>query len=357
MIYLYFCLQISIRHIMKKQKSKRFVAISCAVLVVVCAAAYWSLFTPFSSSSKTGTYIYIDADDTADSVYAKLAATAAANHLTSFRVAAALSGYSGHVHPGCYETAGGVSTLRLLRNLRSGRQTPVRLVVPAVRTMGDMARRLSRQLAADSASLAAAFSDSALCATVDCSPATLPCIFVPETYEVLWTVSPDELVKRMKKESDKFWNASRKGKAEKQGLSPQEVVTLASIVDQETANDAEKPMVAGMYLNRLRQGMKLQADPTVKFALGDFGLRRILHEHLTVDSPYNTYRNAGLPPGPIAVPQISSIDAVLNAVRHDYLYMCAKEDFSGTHNFAVTYEEHLANAARYTRALNERNIH
>lgn len=161
----------------------------------------------------------------------------------------------------------------------------------------------------------------------------------------------------MKSESDKFWNAGRKAKAGKLGLTPAEVVTLASIVDQETANDAEKPLVAGMYLNRLRTGMKLQADPTVKFALGNFSLRRILHEHLTVDSPYNTYRNAGLPPGPIAIPQVSSVEAVLDAAQHDYLYMCAKEDFSGTHNFAATYSEHLANAARYAAALNRRGIH
>ena len=160
----------------------------------------------------------------------------------------------------------------------------------------------------------------------------------------------------MKRESEKFWTTVRKNKAEKARLTPEEVITLASIVEKETANNQEKPDIAGLYLNRLRRGMKLQADPTVKFALQDFGLRRILNKHLTCDSPYNTYVYAGLPPGPICLPSIASIDAVLNHTEHNYIYMCAKEDFSGTHNFAATYEEHKANARKYVQALNERGI-
>ena len=152
------------------------------------------------------------------------------------------------------------------------------------------------------------------------------------------------------------YGVKAKAEAKAAGLTPNEVIIMASIVDQETANSEEKPMVAGMYLNRLHQGMKLQADPTVKFALKQFALKRILHEHLSVDSPYNTYRHEGLPPGPIAIPALSSIEAVLHFAHHDYIYMCAKEDFSGTHNFAKTYEEHLANARKYAEALNERGI-
>lgn len=178
---------------MKKRTSWRYAVISCVILTVVCAYAGWVLLTSFSSSSEQGTYIYIDNDDTADSVYSKLGAVASSGRLAGFRAAATLSGYSGRVHPGCYEAGGGVSMLRLLRNLRSGRQTPVRLVVPAVRTMNDMARRLSQQLMADSATLAAVFADL-LCATVDCSPATLPYLFVPDTYEVFWTITPRQAV-------------------------------------------------------------------------------------------------------------------------------------------------------------------
>jgi UPF0755 protein len=163
-------------------------------------------------------------------------------------------------------------------------------------------------------------------------------------------------MQRMVKEHDAFWTTERRQKASRLGLSPEQVCTLASIIDEETANNGEKPMIAGMYLNRLKVGMPLQADPTVKFALQDFSLKRIYHNHLTVNSPYNTYKNIGLPPGPIKVASIQGIDAVLNRVQHNYLYMCAKEDFSGTHNFAVSYQEHLKNAARYSEALNQRGI-
>jgi UPF0755 protein len=164
-------------------------------------------------------------------------------------------------------------------------------------------------------------------------------------------------MERMAKENARFWgDANREAKAKALEMTHEEVITLASIVDEETANNAEKPRVAGLYLNRLHQGIPLQADPTVKFAMGDASLRRILNKHLTTDNPYNTYVHRGLPPGPIRIPTVAGIDAVLNAERHNYLYMCAKEDFSGTHNFAATYAEHLINARRYQRALNERGI-
>ena len=160
----------------------------------------------------------------------------------------------------------------------------------------------------------------------------------------------------MKQEQQAFWEGNRKSKADALGMTPLEIMTLASIVDEETANNAEKPMVAGMYYNRLRQDMPLQADPTIKFALKQFDIRRIYNNMLRIKSPYNTYINTGLPPGPIRIPSVAGIDAVLNLIHHDYLYMCAKEDFSGTHNFARTYPEHLANAARYSKALNARGI-
>lgn len=188
------------------------------------------------------------------------------------------------------------------------------------------------------------------------TPETAACLFIPNTYEVYWDITPAKLLQRMKREHDAYWTENRKKLAEKAGLTTNEVYTLASIVEQESANEKERPMIAGMYLNRLRQGMKLQADPTVKFALGNFGLRRILHEHLIVDSPYNTYQHEGLPVGPICIPSQNAIESVLHYAPHDYLYMCAKEDFSGTHNFAKTYAEHLMNARKYTDALNKRGI-
>ena len=219
-----------------------------------------------------------------------------------------------------------------------------------------MLKTVSHQLMTDSSNLARLLMDSTYCAQIGYSTETLPCLFIPNTYEVYWTMTPEAFVKRMQKEHDRFWNKERKAKAQSIGLTPEEVVTLASIVEEETANNAEKPMVAGLYMNRLHAEMPLQADPTVKFALQDFGLRRILHAHLETESPYNTYKHTGLPPGPIRIPSIQGIESVLNYTRHDYLYMCAKEDFSGTHNFAATFTQHLANARKYQQELNRRKI-
>ena len=185
---------------------------------------------------------------------------------------------------------------------------------------------------------------------------TLPSLFLPNTYEVYWDIKPERLMIRFMEERRKFWNNERLAKAEKLGLTKEEVATLASIVDEETNNNEEKPIVAGLYLNRLKRGIPLQADPTVKYALGDPTRRRILNKDLEVESPYNTYKNTGLPPGPIRIATTQALESVLNYKKHDYLYMCAKEDFSGTHNFAKTLGEHNANARRYQQALNARNI-
>lgn len=184
----------------------------------------------------------------------------------------------------------------------------------------------------------------------------MACLFIPETYQVYWDMSVEDFFKRMRKEHQRFWNQKRLDQAKAIGMTPEEVCTLASIVEEETNNNPEKPMVAGLYINRLHAGMPLQADPTVKFALQDFGLRRITNDHLTIDSPYNTYRNPGLPPGPIRIPSPVGLDAVLNHAKHNYIYMCAKEDFSGTHNFASNYADHMKNARKYWKALNERKI-
>ncbi|MCQ2266245.1 MAG: endolytic transglycosylase MltG [Bacteroidaceae bacterium] len=248
-----------------------------------------------------------------------------------------------------------VGGIRLYRHMHRP-PAVVRLTIPTVRTMEDLAGRISRVIDADSVEIMAVFGDSVLIDSLGFNHQTLPALFIPNTYEVWQSESPLKLLLRLKREHDAYWTAQRLQQAEAQQLTPVEVMTLASIVEQETANDAERPMIAGMYLNRLRRNMPLQADPTVKFALQDFALRRILHEHLEVDSPYNTYKNPGLPPGPICIPSLASIKAVLSPASHNYIYMCAREDFSGTHNFAETYNEHLRNAHKYARALNEAGI-
>lgn len=319
-------------------------------IVVVCG-----LFLSAFSSVKGRATIQIDGDDDADSVRIKLERGASPRQMIGFRILSGVIGFK-KMRPGCYDAGNGVSTLALFRNIHGGRQTPVNLTIPNVRTLGDLAGRLSAQLELDSVQIISALTDEKMCQEFGYDTTTIACMFIPNTYEVFWNISAKDLMKRLHKESDAFWTAARKAEALAAGLTPNEVIVMASIVDQETTHVEEKPMVAGMYLNRLHRGMKLQADPTVKFALKQFGLKRIMHEHLTVDSPYNTYRHEGLPPGPIAIPALSSIEAVLHYAHHDYIYMCAKEDFSGTHNFAKTYEEHMQNAKKYAEALNERGI-
>lgn len=301
-------------------------------------------------------FIYIDEDDNIDSVNVKLSKDLGMARISGFRLMSLAGGYAKRIHPGAYRFKPTDTSWRVFRQLQTGRQTPVRLTIPSVRTMEQLAKTLSCKLMADSAAMAQTLTDSTMLSALGYDTCTIPAMFVPNTYEVYWTISPSDLMARMKKEHDVFWDGARTKKAAEIGFTPVEVCTIASIVEEETANKAEKPLVAGLYINRLHVEMPLQADPTVKFALKDFGLRRILHEHLAVDSPYNTYKNTGLPPGPIRIPSIEGIDAVLNYARHDYLYMCAKEDFSGTHNFSKNWAEHLANARRYQKALNERNI-
>ncbi len=347
---------------MKKELKRKYVLPALAVVMVLIGMGYYYFFTPFSKLSETA-YVYLDTDDSYDSLCAKLDTIGHRHSVHAIRTLSRHSKLTERVRTGRYAVEPSTTTFSLFRNIRNGNQQPVALTVPSVRTMGDMARVLSHRLMLDSAAIVDALTDAATCQELGYDTTTIPALFIPDTYDVYWDVSVDGLLKRMEQVNKQFWNDNRLGLARQLKLTPVEVVTLASIVDEETANDEEKPMVAGMYYNRLMlrneeypQGMPLQADPTVKFALKDFTLRRIYHDMLLTDSPYNTYVNTGLPPGPIRVPSVAGIDAVLQLKHHDYLYMCAKEDFSGTHNFARTYQEHLANARRYSEALNKRGI-
>ena len=332
--------------------SKRFLwGISVMVVIVAGATIFtYSLLTAKIPNDESGNnrLIFIDRDDTADSVRAKSALGwrwDIYNKVISFRP-----------RTGRYRVYPETTYLQLYRQLRNGTQEPMNLVVPASRTMDKLASVLSQSLMVDSAEIASVLNDSTYLASLGYTKATIPALIIPNTYEVYWNISVDELINRMQRENNRFWTDERQAKAKAIGLTREEVATLASIVDEETANNAEKPMIAGLYLNRLRIGMPLQADPTVKFAVGDFSLRRILGKHLKVESPYNTYLVEGLPPGPIRIASIAGLEAVLNHAKHNYLYMCAKEDFSGTHNFAATLSEHNKNARRYINALNARGI-
>ncbi len=339
---------------MKSAKKKYTLPVVACIVVIICAV-YYTFFTSLSASKSTE-YIYVDNDDNIDSVYAKVESIAAGKRVSGFRMLARYTGYSEKIRTGRYEIKPGYGTLRVFRAMKNGMQTPLMLTVPSVFTPEIMAAKLSKKLMMDSTTIVKALKDADICKKYGHDTATIMCMFIPDTYEVFWNVTTDDFLSRMSKEYDKFWNDSRKSKASALKLSEEEVSTLASIVDAETSNNAEKPMIAGLYYNRLNAGMPLQADPTVKFATKDFAARRIYHNMLTTDSPYNTYKYEGLPPGPIRNPTVAGIDAVLNLVHHDYLYMCAKEDFSGTHRFAATYSEHMSNAAKYSAALNARGI-
>lgn len=340
---------------MKKFNSKKFVIPAIACLAVILFLCYYFFFTPMLKDDKSYV-VYIDQDDNIDSVYSKLDVVASHHAMSGFKTLVRHSSYGDNIRTGRYEIEKGNSTFTVFRKLKNGLQSSVRLTIPSVRTADKLAGALSQKLMLDSVALYNAITDSAVCAKYGYTPATMLCMFIPNTYEVYWNVPLDKFLDKMDKESKRFWNFERTQKAKAMGFTEEEVITLASIVDEETANDEEKPMVAGMYYNRLKTGMPLQADPTIKFALKDFDIRRIYNNMLSVKSPYNTYKNIGLPPGPIRIPTVAGIDAVLNHVHHDYLYMCAKEDFSGTHNFAKTYEEHLKNAEKYSSALNERGV-
>ncbi len=340
---------------MKIPNNKKYLYPALAGVVAIVALVAYFFFASVSTQAETF-YVYIDSDDTQDSVFAKIEPKASPMAMAGLTTLLRHTDYSTHVRTGRYAVNPGDGALRLFRRLRNGQQSSVRLTIPEARTMERLAALLSRKLMLDSASIAQALTSEETCNKYGYDTCTVTAMFVPDTYEVYWDISTDALLQRMAHEHDRFWKGERTDKAKARQLTPVEVATLASIIDEETANTAEKPMIAGMYLNRLKTGMPLQADPTVKFALRQFGLKRIYTKQTRFQSPYNTYANEGLPPGPIKIASIKGIDAVLNAVDHDYLYMCAKEDFSGTHNFAKTYAEHLKNAARYSKALNERGI-
>jgi len=264
--------------------------------------------------------------------------------------------YVNQVRPGRYRLTDGMSNNELVNLLRSGRQEPVRVAIRSIRTRGELAGLIGKHLETDSARLARLFDDPYSLSRYGTSPLDLFTLFIPDTYEFYWNTSADQLMKRMTRESGRFWTPLRRRQAGSLHLTIPQVVTLASIVEKESNKNDEKPVIAGVYLNRLKKGVPLQADPTVIFAWNDYTIRRVLKKHTELKSPYNTYLNTGLPPGPICLPSVASIEGVLHAANHSYMYFCAREDFSGYHNFAVTLAEHTRNAKKYQKALDTNKI-
>lgn len=319
---------------------------------------YQILFSPNALIDSNQNYMLkIGSNDTYKTVANRLYDDHVVNDLVSFSFIAKVLGYQDNVKPGLYTVAPKMTNLELIRVLRSGKQSPIRVTFNNVRTKEDLAEKITANMEISEEQFLHLIQDSVYIRKYNFNEETIMSMFVPNTYELWWNTSAEALFDRMYKEYESFWTDERKQKASTMGLNQTEVSTLASIVQAESQKSDERSRIAGVYLNRLKLGMPLQADPTLVFALGDFEIKRVLNVHKETDSPYNTYMYAGLPPGPINLPDINSLDAVLNAEDHSYLYFCAKEDFSGYHSFASTLAQHNANARRYQAALNAAKIY
>ena len=307
--------------------------------------------------NNTEKYIYIPTDSDFLTVVKVLSENGLLINANSFEWLAKQKNYTTNIKAGRYKIDRALNNNQLVNLLRSGKQTPIKVTFSNLRTKEQLAGRIANQIEADSLSILNFITDTIFQKRLGLTDDNVASIFIPNTYEFYWNTSAESFVNRMEKEFHKFWNADRKAKAKKINLNYYEVSTLAAIVEKEqNIKIDERPEIAGLYLNRLKKRMKLESDPTLIFAKGDFTIKRVLNKDKKVDSPFNTYKHKGLPPGPICIPSINSIDAVLNASSHKYIFMCAKEDLSGYHNFARTYAKHLINARKYQKALNKRKI-
>lgn len=334
--------------------------IAVIVLIVAALAGRWlwnSIAGPSAKFEEESRILLIPGGSELDDVIDSLIAIGAIEDEQKFRWLAEKKNYGVKIRPGRYRIDRGMSMNAMVNKLRSGEQEPVNVTFTNIDHLPELAGRLAHYLEPDSITFLNAFMDRETQKKAGLDQHTFISLFIPNTYEFWWTTTPEQFMERMRKEHGTFWTDDRRSKAKQAGLSPVQAATLASIVQAETMQMDDAPRIAGVYLNRLRIGMPLQADPTLKFALGLDSLQRVLNKDKLVDSPFNTYRNKGLPPGPINMPEPRFIDAVLNAEDHDYLYFVAKADMSGYSEFARNYEQHQVYARKYQRALNERGIY
>ncbi|MCD8072947.1 MAG: endolytic transglycosylase MltG [Alistipes sp.] len=340
-----------------KPKTKKIIAAVAASLLLLGAAAAIAGYTLWKSNAvaRAGE-LYIQRGTSLEELTQTLRKEGYIKNPATFRRFSGFLGFEGEARPGHYVLKPGMSYPQVVRMFQGGLQTPVKVTFNNIRSLDQLAGRISRQLEPDSLSFYQVLHADTTALYYGFRKEDFISMFIPDTYQMYWTSSPQAFLERMKREFDNFWNEGREDMRQAMGLSRSEVITLASIVYEETKMSDEMPRVAGVYMNRLKRGIKLQADPTVKFAVGDFTLRRILFRHLEVDSPYNTYLYQGLPLGPISMPSVTAIDAVLNYEEHDYLYFCAKSDFSGYHAFARTLAEHNRNRDLWVAALNRAGI-
>ena len=345
----------------RKRLNRRVLLAVFAIIVIFGSVKLYRLYDKIYGSNvnlgkKESADLYIPSGAQMQDVIQRIRQKQLVEDIDEFKWLAQKKNYPNHIHPGRYKVENHMSNNALINRLRSGQQEPVKLIFNNIRTKEQLAGMVSDQIEADSAALLSLMRDRDFLDQLDMTPQTAAALFLPNTYEFWWDTSPAEFIKRMHREYQRFWTEKRKEKAQQMGMTPVEVTTLASIVDEETIHDDEMPEIAGVYINRLERGMRLQADPTIKFAINDFTIKRVLKKHLEIDSPYNTYKNAGLPPGPISIPSIAAIESVLNYTHHHYLYFVAKPDFSGYHNFSRSHRQHINNARKYQRALNRNNI-
>lgn len=353
---------------MVKKKSKKSngnwkKVLTVVLVILVCLTGFsaWQFYSMIYTSNvgftENDKYFYIPTGSEFQQVSNALVQQGIIINQTTFDWVAEQKSYKLNVKPGRYKIEQGMSNNELVNLLRSGEQEPIMVTFNTVRFKEDLAGKVGAFIEADSTEIINLLNDENFVSKYGFNTTTFLTLFLPNTYEFWWNTSAEEFVDRMATEYKRFWTSERKSKANNLGLSQSEVSILASIVQKETNKNDEKPTVAGVYLNRLRKGMLLQADPTLVYANRDFEARRVLNKHKLIDSPYNTYKYKGLPPGPICLPSISSIDAVLNTKSHSYLYFCAKADNSGYHSFASTYSEHLKNAREFQRELNRRKVY
>ncbi len=300
--------------------------------------------------------IYIPTNSTFENVKKILYEKGIIIHRNNFEWLAAKKKYHDNIKQGKYLIKNKMSNNELINLLRSGKQEPVNLIFNNIRTKEQLAKNISIQIESDSASIIKLLNDSTYISQFGLYPEIATTIFIPNTYKIFWDITDEQFIERMFLEYKKFWNHQRQKKADELEMTIPEVITLASIVEKETQKNDEKSIIAGVYINRLKRGWRLQADPTLIYALGDYNIKRVLNGHKEIDSPYNTYKYRGLPPGPICIPSISSIDAVLNYDKNNYLYFCARDDLSGYHAFARTNTQHSQNARKYREALNKLKI-
>lgn len=301
--------------------------------------------------------LFILPDDTFETVLEKLQTKGYIRNEYTLRWVAELKKYPETIKPGRYRIKNDMNNNQLINLLRSGRQEPVHFIFNNIRTLEDFAVVLSQQLAIDTTDFLTLARDPGFIRQFGFTPENFIGMFIPNTYQIYWNTQAEALIRRMFAEYQKFWTDNRLAQAKKTGLSPMDIIILASIVEEETNRTEEYPVIAGVYINRLQKGWKLEACPTLKYAWRDFTIKRVLSKHIGIESPYNTYKHTGLPPGPIRMPLVTTIDAVLNYDHHDYLFFCAKSDFSGSHYFSRTLRQHNQHAAAYHRALNQKRIY